>query len=208
MDEYLLKLKGKISETIEGMEVDDILNTKKQLKKLGYYQEPKWGITHVADNAMFEGISKFQKDNGLKVDRIMKPGGETETAINNLLKKKQSNVVSQISGALSDLYRNYQDMKIDNTIGNDDYFHCKANYDETQRGKWGEKTAKYIGDAKERFDYLKNRIRGIPPFDAYVDYLHDKDINAQGRQQAKNSLYETSKTGCLYKRVRGINDKY
>lgn len=32
MDEYLLKLKGKISETIEGMEVDDILNTKKQCK--------------------------------------------------------------------------------------------------------------------------------------------------------------------------------
>ncbi len=29
MNEYLLKLKGKISETIEWMEVDDILNTKR-----------------------------------------------------------------------------------------------------------------------------------------------------------------------------------
>ncbi len=100
-------------------------------------------------------------------------------------------------------------MKKDNTIGADDYFHCKANFDATQRGKYGEKTAELLGNAKERVDYLKNRIfKNLSPFDAYVDYLHDKDINLQGRQQAKNGLYVDSKEACKYHRVKGINDKY
>ena len=30
-------------------------------------------------------------------------------------------------------------MKDDNTIGADDYFHCKANYEAASRGKYGEK---------------------------------------------------------------------
>lgn len=122
--------------------------------------------------------------------------------------KKDNNFADQIIGATNDLIKNYFDMKNDNTINADDYFHCKANFEAANRGKYGELTAKYIGDAKERFDYFKNRMRGISAIDAYSDYLHDIDINNQGRQQAKSGLYKNAKEACKYKRVKKINDKY
>ncbi len=116
---------------------------------------------------------------------------------------------NQVTGAVGDMYGNYYDMKIDNTEKADDYFHCKANFEAAQRGKWGEKTAEYLGDAKERTDYFKNRIyRGLSAQESYVDYLHDKDVNAQGRFQAKTGLYKNSRDGCNYLRVNGINERY
>ena len=43
-------------------------------------------MTGYPDTAMFDGIEKVQKDNGLFPDRSMRPGGETETTINRQLK--------------------------------------------------------------------------------------------------------------------------
>lgn len=115
----------------------------------------------------------------------------------------------QVSGAVGDLYRNYLDMKRDRTKFADDYFHCKANFEAAQRGKYGAITAKYLGDTKEAFDYFKNRVyNGLSPVEAYADYLHDKDVNLQGRHQAQTGLYKNSKDACRYHRVRGINEKY
>lgn len=37
------------------------------------------------DDAMFDGIKRFQKENRLKIDGLMRPGGPTETAINQRL---------------------------------------------------------------------------------------------------------------------------
>ena len=54
---------------------------------------------------------------------------------------KQQNVVRQAVGAIKDMNRNYWDMKRDNTIGNDDYFHCKANYEAADRGDLGRSIA-------------------------------------------------------------------
>ena len=68
------------------VEEEDTLNTKKALKSLGYYETPDYGMTGYPDTAMFDGIEKVQKDNGLFPDRSMRPGGETETAINRQLK--------------------------------------------------------------------------------------------------------------------------
>ena len=117
--------------------------------------------------------------------------------------------LQQIWGATKDMARNYFDMKKDKTIGGDDYFHCKANFEASQRGDYGEKTAKALGDAKERFDYFKNRLfRAKSGPQAYQDYLHDTDVNMQGRHQAKTGLYSNSREGCNYFRVDGINEKY
>lgn len=58
--------------------------------------------------------------------------------------------------AVRDLNRNYWDMRKDNTVGADDYFHCKANYEATLRGSVGEKVATRLGNAKETFDYYYN----------------------------------------------------
>ena len=40
--------------------------------------------------------------------------------------------------AAYDMTKNYFQMQWDSTIGGDDYFHCKANYEATKRGEAGE----------------------------------------------------------------------
>ncbi len=67
-------------------EPDDILDTKKTLMALGYYRpvddsEPGAWV----DSDLFTGIRQFQRDNGLKVDALMRPGGPTEQAMNAVL---------------------------------------------------------------------------------------------------------------------------
>lgn len=82
-----LKLKKEVSRTTMDIEPDDVLSVKEKLKKFGYYKEPEYGITKFSDNQMFDGIKKFQEDNKLKADAVMKPEGETENTFNKLLKK-------------------------------------------------------------------------------------------------------------------------
>lgn len=127
----------------------------------------------------------------------------------NLTRKNLLSGTQEFGMALTDLYKNYKDMKKDGTMRGDDYFHCKANYTASQRGAVGERTAQFVGDIKEEVDYFKNRIfRNISAENAYTDYLHDKDVNLQGRQLAKNPLYRNAKDACRYHRVKGINEKY
>ena len=57
---------------------DDVLAIKTALDNIGYYKKPDWGITAVPDVDLFSGIEKFQADNGLKKDGVIKPGGPTE----------------------------------------------------------------------------------------------------------------------------------
>ena len=147
-------LKSTLAENSNANE-DDVLETKKNLQKLDFYipqkeaGETKDNLSKIPNKNLFDGIEQFQKENNLKVDRIMKPKGETE------------NRIKQIKGAVLDLKKNYYDMKKDNTKnGADDYFHCKANFEATKRGELGERTAEYLGNIKEEFDYFKNRVKG------------------------------------------------
>lgn len=82
----LFKLKKEISETTADIEPDDVLSVKKHLKNFGYYKEPEWGMTKFSDGEMFSGIRSFQKEKNLKVDGVMKPQGETESAFNKILR--------------------------------------------------------------------------------------------------------------------------
>ena len=64
----------------------DIVNAKQALRQLGYYQPPIGNqIGAWVDNNLFDGVRKFQRDNRLKVDGVMKPGGPTEKTINQRL---------------------------------------------------------------------------------------------------------------------------
>ena len=121
---------------------------------------------------------------------------------------KQQNPVQQMVGAIADMTQNYFDMKRDNTIGNDDYFHCKANYEAADRGNIGRSIAQWIGNKKEDFDYYKNQFRGLSPLEASIDRIHDRKVNQIGRQRAQSGLYSNSKDACNSFRVRGINEKY
>lgn len=71
-------------------EPEDILDAKRALIDLGYYQ-PLGGEKPGAwvDNDLFAGIKRFQRDHGLKVDGLMRPGGPTEDAINTALEDDQ-----------------------------------------------------------------------------------------------------------------------
>ncbi len=64
---------------------DDVLAVKRRLNGLGLYDEPDYGFTGYIDRATEDGIKSFQKKNGLKIDGWLAPGGETETAISDLV---------------------------------------------------------------------------------------------------------------------------
>lgn len=69
---------------------EDILRTKQALNRLGYYKS-QYGLDGGwVDNDMFSGIRQLQKDNGLKVDGVINPEGETSSAMNRLLMKNAS----------------------------------------------------------------------------------------------------------------------
>lgn len=124
-------------------------------------------------------------------------------------RKSRLNKLKETILAVQDLNRNYWDMKRDNTVKGDDYFHCKANYEATSRGVTGERVAKKLGNAKENFDYYYNQIwKGLSKKAALKDKAHDKAVNKTGRQRAKSGVYRNAEDACKLYRVRGINDKY
>ena len=84
-----LKLNKEVSEHTSDIEPIDVLSVKNRLKNLGYYKEPEWGITNFTDNQMFDGIRNFQENNGLKVDGVMKPDGETEKKLNEIIERRK-----------------------------------------------------------------------------------------------------------------------
>lgn len=78
----MLKLTSPIG-TDYRVEPSDLMDTKRALNQLGYYDiPPERGIDDWTDHAIFDGIRRFQKDNGLKVDGFMRPDGPTERAMN------------------------------------------------------------------------------------------------------------------------------
>ncbi len=108
-----------------------------------------------------------------------------------------------------DLAKNYFAMKLDKTKRADDYFHCKANYEATQRGPYGELVANIKGLEKEKKDYYKNiKVRGLTPKEALIDYYHDNEINRIGRELAKTRRYKNAEEACNMFRVSGINSKF
>ena len=114
----------------------------------------------------------------------------------------------QYALAASDMIKHYILMRADNTNGNDDYFHCKAHFDATRRGKYGEQFADYWGDRKEEVDYYRNLIKGFTPQEASADYDYDRQVNKNSIHLSKNPLYRNAKEGCQRYRVNEINDRY
>jgi len=69
---------------------EDVMASKLFLRHLGHYAAPDFGVTQFPDRALFAAVRSFQKAQGLKVDGVMKPAGETETAIQKQAQKLQS----------------------------------------------------------------------------------------------------------------------
>ena len=71
------KLKRSVGPGYES-DPDDVWLLKQALHGEGLYTEPSHGMTPYPDNDLFAAIKKFQSREGLRVDGVAKPGGETE----------------------------------------------------------------------------------------------------------------------------------
>ena len=176
------------------------------MQQAGYYDHPY----QVGERTFYvDGDSPFVQNragNNTGLNNMQRYNQET---LNNTASMNGQSPWQQVTGALQDMSRNYFDMRRDNTVGADDYFHCKANYEAASRGTWGEATAQIVGDAKESIDYWDNQFRkGLTLKQAAVDRIHDKEINKIGRQSAQTGLYSNSRDACNLFRVNGVNEKY
>ncbi|NVK19633.1 MAG: hypothetical protein HWE30_13115 [Methylocystaceae bacterium] len=78
---------------------DDVLKTKSALAQTGDYKVPDFGITDIPDMGMIDGLKKFQKKNGLKVDGVMKPGGPTESKLGETMANQGVNTNDLLEAA-------------------------------------------------------------------------------------------------------------
>ena len=83
--ETLPILKGIFPHHAENNDENDVIVTKRALDRLGYHHSGKAGPTCFPDQEFFDGIRKFQKDQGLKIDGIVTVGGLTARVIGSLL---------------------------------------------------------------------------------------------------------------------------
>lgn len=82
-----IRLGNEVSRNTASLNPNDVSLVKQLLTLFGCYQPPEWGITDDSDDETFTAIKRYQKKSNLKTDGVMKPQGETETAINNELKR-------------------------------------------------------------------------------------------------------------------------
>ena len=67
---------------------NDIVRTKQALRKLGYFETPRYGVTPYPDEPMFQGIEEFQNDFDLFRDGTIRPNGKTARKLNEILDLK------------------------------------------------------------------------------------------------------------------------
>jgi hypothetical protein len=63
----------------------DTTAIKAGLQRLGFYEEPSYGMTPYPDDRMFEGLKALQARMGLEATGTIRPGGPEEAALSNAL---------------------------------------------------------------------------------------------------------------------------
>jgi hypothetical protein len=184
-------------------DLDDTANTKFALTALGYHDDTETGLSPYADDSFFESIKNFQKDHNLTIDGVMNPDGETIIKMNKKLKE-----TPHIGGAFQDFVRNHRDMKEADTIGADKYFHCKANYEATHRGGFGETRSEILSTAREAYGIAKAYAKREGYNETAKDTLEDMAANYVGRETAKSGKFSSSREACAIFRPKGLDDKY
>lgn len=101
--DYTIGLKSTLASD-SSADFGDVIQVKKALSNLGYYTpnkkigESEDKFSPYADFNIFNSIGIFQKDKGLRFDEIIKKGGETERAVNNIFKKQKREDADEKSG--------------------------------------------------------------------------------------------------------------
>lgn len=166
------------------------------LKALGYYQEKDEDFTPYTNEKLFTSIKKFQSDNKLSKDGVIKPRGPTHQKIVENINKKP-----QALNAFFDFVENYFDMRDANTIGADKYFHCKANYEASNHGNSGLNTAKSLSDLRLMY---KKHIK----HNSSLDLFQDEGANIYGREALRSGKFSSATEACAPFRPQGLNEKH
>lgn len=122
----------------------------------------------------------------------LKYGDKTAKALDNYIKDYKIPEWPSYFGKAApviDFARNYATMLKKDLEMSDKFFHCKANYEATSRGQYGEKMAQKLSNLRE---YLDRNIKG----DSLETSLVDQRANVRGRMGAKagKSLRESCPT--------------
>lgn len=125
--------------------------------------------------------------------------GAFERALAQEVRGTQSRV-GQIMGANRDFVENYRAMREANTINADAYFHCRANFEASQRGPWGEARAADLSDAREALD----RLTGDPASASEAD----QRANAFGREMGRTHPHLSPAEACAGFRPTGLDARY
>ena len=190
----MFKLKGRVARNTS-VDLNDSAIIKMAMASWGSYDDKKTDFSPYSDNEMFTAIREFQKDNGLKVDGVINKEGSTQSKIKERLSQNR-----QAKTSFGDFVKNRRDMIDANTIGADKYFHCKANYEASQRGWGGRLDAKILSGAREAYGFFKG--------DGIKDIKEDLKANRYGREAAKSGKYKSSKDACSIYRPNGLDVKY
>ena len=121
-----------------------------------------------------------------------KYGDKTAEALDNYMKDYKIPKWPDYLGPLApatDFARNYAIMRTKNLDASDKFFHCKANYEASTRGKYGGAMAKELSDIREKID---KKVKGYPS----SDIAQDQRANFRGRLGAAmgKSLKESCPT--------------
>jgi Serum amyloid A protein len=137
-----------------------------------------------------EGFNNSPTDRGFslgvdKGDRTS-PGERSSgwSGLDGLDKPKDStgNIVLDFAEGVKDFWKNYQEMKAQNVIGADRYYHCMANCEASQRGSGGQIAADIISSGREFVDRPKNITRGMTWADSTADCEGDMRANRIGQE--------------------------
>ena len=114
-------------------------------------------------------------------------------------------IYREVGHTFKDMSKTYFQMKRNNIVGSDDYYHCKANYLASRRGAVATMAAKILGTAKEDFDYYKNIIyNGLTTEEALADKKHDLAVNAFGLRAGRQCPQSTPRRACGRFVVKGM----
>ena len=208
-EEDLLCL-NKAVRPLEPNNLNDINSVRTAMEKVGDYKgvSPAFYERSFMDKPLEQSIKSYQKKNGLEVDGILNPKGETEKSINKAFRS-----LKEKWDTAKGMYGNYKEMKRLGWKNADDFFHCKANFEAAQKSEESEKFAKFLGDKKEDFDYPINRFfKNLSVSEAMEDKKHDLEVNAygleQGRKERLSPSGRTAKQVCKekYNKNRLLND--
>jgi hypothetical protein len=184
------------------VDLEDMAKTKFALTSLNYYDDTKAGMSPYGDDDVFNSIKSFQKDSNLRIDGVMKPEGPTHTAIKTKLDQDKT-----AGNVFTDFIKNYEDMRSANTIGADKYFHCKANYEASQRGWSGLAAANFMSNMREAGNMAVDTFKkGVGR--TVRDVADDQKANKYGRDAARAGNFSSASEACSIFRPKGLNDKY